>query len=90
MPAIVEFVAGLYKSISPPSSPDELEDLKYCPTTSPVAVSSPVTATFPSEAMPCFVLKVLLVVATEVPYPLGYIKIMLRLASCVPLLLYRL
>lgn len=47
-------------------------------------------AVVPSTMSPFLTLKSLFVVATEVPYPLGYIKIMLRLASCVPLLLYRL
>jgi hypothetical protein len=47
-------------------------------------------AVVPSTTSPFLTLKSLLVVATEVPYPLGYIKIMLRLASCVPLLLFHL
>jgi hypothetical protein len=42
-------------------------------------------AVAPSTTSPFLTTKSLLVVATEVPYPLGYIKIMLRSASCIPL-----
>jgi hypothetical protein len=56
-----------------------------------VTTFEPLTvAVVPSTTSPFLTLKSLFVVATEVPYPLGYVKIMLRLASCVPLLLFRL